>query len=107
MARIQVRYGQRHFEIYDSEFVFNSTTGDVLGLNYWVYLRGGTFLVTDCIMPLIQSQDYGSKPSFNLTVMNLQRNSGPNPCWGAGTANGALYHCPRQVGFGRVTGNGH
>jgi hypothetical protein len=100
-------YGQRYFEIYDSEFVFNSTNGDVLNINWWAYVRGGTFLVTDCIMPLIQSQDYGTKSSFNLTVMNLQRNSGPNPCWAAGTSNGALYHCPRQVGFGRVTGNGH
>ena len=100
-------YGQRHFEIYDSEFVFNSTNGDVLNLNWWAFVRGGTFLVTDCIMPLIQSQDYGTKPSFKLIVMNLQRNAGPNPCWGAGTANGARYHCPRQVGYGYVTGNGH
>ena len=78
-------YGQRHFEIYDSEFVFNSTNGDVLNLNWWAFVRGGTFLVTDCTMPLIQSQDYGTKTSFNLIVMNLQRNAGPNPCWGAGT----------------------
>jgi hypothetical protein len=99
--------GMRYFEIYDSEFVFNSTKGDVLNLNYWVYLRGGTFVLTDCIMPLIQSQDYGTKPSFNFTVMNLQRNSGPNPCWGAGTSGGAKYPAPRQVGMGRVTGNGH
>ena len=99
-------FGMRFFEIYDSEFVFNSTTGDTLGLNYWIYLRGGTLLLTDCIMPLISSQDYRTKPSFNLTVMNLQRNSGPNPCWGAGTQNGARYPCPRQVGFGYVTGNG-
>jgi hypothetical protein len=100
-------WGERHFEIYDSEFVFNSTNGDVLNINWWCFVRGGTFVVTDCIMPLIQSQDYGTKSSFNLTVMNLQRNAGPNSCWGAGTQNGALYHCPRQVGFGRVTGNGH
>ena len=99
-------WGQRHFEIYDSEFVFNSTNGDVLNINWWAFVRGGTFVVTDCIMPLIQSQDYGTKSSFNLTVMNLQRNAGPNPCWGVGTTNGALYHSPRQVGFGRVTGSG-
>jgi hypothetical protein len=99
-------YGHRYFEIYDSEFVFNSTNGDVLNINWWAYVRGGTFLVTDCIMPLIQSQDYGTKSSFNMTVMSLQRNAGPDACWGAGTSNGALYHCPRQVGFGYVTGNG-
>ena len=27
-------YGQRHFEIYDSEFVFNSTNGDVLNIRF-------------------------------------------------------------------------
>lgn len=67
-------------------------------------MRGGTFVVTDCIIPVISSQDYGNKPSFNLTVMNLQRNGGPNPCWGHGTTNGANYPAPRQVGMGRVTG---
>ena len=41
-----------------------------------------------------------------MTVMNLQRNAGPNPCWGAGTSGGADYHAPRQVGFGYVTGTG-
>ena len=50
------------------------------------------------------SQDYGDKPAFNMTVMNLQRNGGPNPCWGAGTSGGAAYPAPRQVGLGRVTG---
>jgi hypothetical protein len=97
-------YGQRHFEVYDSEFVFNSTTGDVLNLNWWFFIRGGTFIVTDCIMPLISSQDYSNKPSFNMTVMNLQRRGGPNPCWGHGTTNGANYPAPRQAGLGRVTG---
>ncbi len=96
-------YGQRHFEVYDSEFVFNSTTGDVLNLNWWFFIRGGTFIVADCIMPLLSSQDYGNKPSFNLTVMNLGRNAGPNPCWGAGIP-GNQYPAPRQTGMGRITG---
>jgi hypothetical protein len=100
-------YGQRHFEVYDSEFVFNSTTGDVLNLSWWFFIRGGTFIVTDCIMPLISSQDYSNKPSFNMTVMNLRRNAGPDPCWGAGIL-GNQYPAPRQAGMGRVTGTaGH
>ena len=93
-------YGQRHFEVYDSEFVFNSTTGEVLNLNWWFFIRGGTFVVTDCIMPLLSSQDYGNKASFNMTVMNLQRNSANYPCWGAGTVNGANYPAPHQAGQG-------
>jgi hypothetical protein len=96
-------FGQRHFEVYDSEFVFNSTTGEVLNLNWWFFIRGGTFVVADCIMPLLSSQDYGNKASFNMTVMNLRRNAGPNPCWGAGIS-GDQYPAPRQTGMGRVTG---
>ena len=41
-----------------------------------------------------------------MTVMNLQRHAGPNPCWGAGTSGGARYYAPRQVGMGYVTGKG-
>jgi hypothetical protein len=39
--------------------------------------------------------------------MNLQRNGGPDPCWGANfSTHGQYYHAPRQVGFGYVTGTG-
>jgi hypothetical protein len=97
--------GQRHFEVYDSTFVFNAyTDGTTFNLNWWFYVRGGTFVVADNIMPAIVSQDYGTKPAFNMTVMNLQRNAGPDPCWGAGTSGGADYPAPRQVGMGRITG---
>lgn len=100
--------GQRYFEVYDSTFIFNPyTDGSTFNLNWWFFVRGGTFVVVDNVMPALSSQDYGSKPSFNMTVMNLQRNGGPNPCWGAGTSGGADYSAPRQVGMGRVTGAGH
>jgi hypothetical protein len=41
-----------------------------------------------------------------MTVMNLQRNAGPAPCWGAGGSNGSAYFAPHQIGMGYVTGNG-
>jgi len=97
--------GQRYFEVYDNQFIFNAyTDGTTFNLNWWFFVRGGTFVVADNVMPDIVSQDYGVKPAFNMTVMNLQRNGGPNPCWGAGTSGGAAYPAPRQVGLGRVTG---
>jgi hypothetical protein len=97
--------GGRHFEVYDSTFLFNAyTDGTTFNLNWWFFVRGGTFVVADNVMPTIFSQDYGAKPAFNMTVMNLQRNGGPDPCWGAGTSGGAAYPAPRQVGLGRITG---
>jgi len=99
-------HGQRHLEVYDSEFVFDGfSDGSTFPLNHWFFIRGGTLVVTGNIMPVIDSQDYPGKSEFEITVMNLQRNSGPNPCWGAGMP-GIQYPAPRQAGFGRVTGNG-
>ena len=101
-------YGMRHYELYDNTFIFNGySDGNTMNLNYFLFLRGGTGVFTDNVVPNIISQDYGDKQEIVMTTMNLQRNAGPNPCWGAGTQNGARYHCPRQVGFGYVTGNGH
>ena len=101
-------YGERHFEFYNNAGVFNAySDGSTFNLNGWVFLvRGGTFVIYNNNLPPLQSGDYGTKPDVNLTVMNLQRNGGPNPCWGAGTSNGALYHAPRQVGMGYITGTG-
>jgi hypothetical protein len=99
-------WGVRHVEVYDSEFVFNGfTDGTTFPLNHWFFIRGGTLVATDNIMPVINSQDYPNKHEFEITVMNLQRNAGPNPCWGAGIP-GIQYHAPRQAGFGYVTGSG-
>jgi Fibronectin type III domain len=100
--------GQRHFEYYNNTGLFNAypQTGVTFGLNWWLYIRGGTFVVANNVLPHINSQDYPNKRDLNITVMNLQRNAGPNPCWGAGTSGGAMYFSPRQVGFGFVTGAG-
>jgi len=100
-------YGQRYFEFYNNVMTFEGyTDGTTFNVGDWFFLRGGTGLIyNNTITPLV-SQDYGDKADWNATVMNLQRNAGPNPCWGSGTSGGAEYHAPRQVGFGYVTGNG-
>lgn len=99
--------GQRHFEFYNNVGIFNTyTDGSTANMNWWMFVRGGTFVFTNNTLPAITSQDWGAKPDINLTVMNLNRNSGENPCWGYNTTGGADYHAPRQVGMGYVTGNG-
>ncbi len=96
--------GVRHYEYYHNEFLFNGFgDGQTMPLNWWFYLRGGTGVIYDNIMPDIECQDYGGKVEVNMTVMNLQRNGGPNACWGANQP-GLQYPAPRQVGLGRVTG---
>ncbi len=103
-------YGQRYFEYYNNTGVFYGySDGSTFNLaNGWIGLvRGGTFVVHDNTLPALQSQDYGTKPDVNMTVMNLQREAGPDPCWGDGTSSGADYIAPRQVGEGYVTGRGH
>jgi hypothetical protein len=101
-------YGQRYFELYNNTFVFEGyNDGSTFNVNDWIYLRGGTGLVYNNTIPALLSTDYGTKSDVNMTVMNLQRNAGPDPCWGASASTyGGNYHAPRQVGFGRVTGSG-
>jgi len=97
-------YGQRHTEIYDCEMVFNGYgNGQTMNMNWWFYLRGGVLIMTDNILPALDSGDYGGKAEINMTVMNLQRSGGPNPCWGADIP-GVQYPCPRQVGRGYIDG---
>lgn len=101
-------YGQRYLEIYNNTFIKDSY-GDhtTFNLPQFFYVRGGSFVLHDNIMPLSSGSDYGTMTNVNLTVMNLQRDSGPNPCWGANpTSAGQFHYAPRQVGIGRVTGTG-
>lgn len=95
--------GNRHFEIYDNLFIFDLFNGNdatVPDLDYWFFLRGGTGLLTDNVMPDIDSTEWGNKGEIKFTVMSPNRNSGPYACWAGG------YPAPRQTGFGRVTGAG-
>ena len=101
-------YGQRYFEYYNNTGVFNGyNDGTTFNMNWWFFVRGGTYVIYNNTLPALSSTDYGTKADINMTVMNLQRSAGPNACWGAGTSGGADYHAPRQVGMGYVTGTGH
>jgi hypothetical protein len=99
--------GLRHFEYYNNVGIFQGyTDGTTANMNWWMFVRGGTFVWYDNTLPQITSQDWGTKPDIAMTVMTLQREDS-YPCWGSGfTTAGQYYHAPRQVGFGYVTGAG-
>jgi hypothetical protein len=100
--------GSRYFEYYNNVGVFEGyDDGSTFNLNWWFFLRGGSFVVHDNVLPALQSTDYGTKGDFVMTEMALNRNAGPVPCYAYNTSNGAGYPAPRQVGMGRVTGTGH
>ena len=101
-------FGQRYLEIYNNTFVKDSyNDGTTFNLPEFFYIRGGSFVFHDNSIPTFSSSDYGTMTNVNMTVMNLQRDSGPNPCWGANpTSGGQHWYAPRQVGIGRVTGTG-
>lgn len=97
-------YGQRHFEFYDNEMFFDGfSNGQTLPVSRGFFLRGGTGAIADNIINMPGGSDYPNKLGVDMTVMNLQRSGGPNPCWGANIA-GIQYPAPRQIGMGRVTG---
>ena len=107
-------FGQRHFEFYNNVGVFQgynspyATCGCTYTANIsaWLWVRGGTFLSHDNILPQITSTDYGTRPDFLYAVINLSRDGGPHACWGMTGTNGQYHPAPRQVGLGRVSGSG-
>ena len=100
--------GQRYFEYYNNIGVFNGyNDGTTFNMNWWFYVRGGTYIIHDNTLPALQSGDYGTKADINMTEQSLQRSTGNYAgCWGQGTSAGALYHAPRQVGYGHLIGTG-
>jgi hypothetical protein len=88
--------GQRHVEIYDNELIFDTFLGDCateLPIQHFFWLRGGTAVITDNVIPRIQSQCAGTKGNILFSVLNTRRNSGPYCCW-------STYPAPHQVGQG-------
>jgi hypothetical protein len=78
-------YGVRHFEIYNNTFTF---AGNSL-LNQWVFIRGGSGIIADNVMP-----DIPTKSEIKIQIQNLRRNAGPYPCWDNG------WPAPHQIGQG-------
>jgi hypothetical protein len=98
--------GMRHFEFYNNVGIFQpNSDGTTANMNYWMFVRGGTFVWFNNNLQAITSQDWGSKPDITLMVMSLQRQDN-YPCWGSNSTSGQYYPAPRQIGFGYVTGGG-
>lgn len=99
-------YGMRHMEVYKVDCVFNGyANGTTIALNHFVLFRGGTGLVTDCVIPNITSTDYPSKAEVRFLIEMLDR-GGINGPWSDNDGQVPEYPVPRQVGMGRVTGMG-
>jgi hypothetical protein len=91
--------GVRHFEVYDNTLLFD-TFGDCnteLDLQWFLWVRGGTGVITDNILPRIASTCSGQKGNIRLSVLNTRRSSGPYCCW-------VQYPAPHQVGQGYAQG---
>ncbi|MFZ0302299.1 MAG: hypothetical protein WAL75_06425 [Terracidiphilus sp.] len=101
-------YGERYFEYYNNVNTwYDDNTPATFNLGHgWIFVRGGSFVAFNNTWTPISG--YYNGADLNMTVMNLQRNTGTGTsCWGAGYSTpGQYYHAPRQVGFGRVTGAG-
>ena len=98
-------YGARQFEIYDNTFVFDtkgtSPSGKAypLPMDYTIFVRGGTGVIFNNVIPDMNTQMWGNKAEIKLTVYNIRRKSAYIPCqtkWqaihqvGQGYKDGAL-----------------
>ena len=67
-------YGVRHYEIYYNTFLWKwYPNGTSMNLTYYIFLRGGTGVITDNAITDITSVDYGNKAEIIAIDMNLQR----------------------------------
>lgn len=102
-------YGVRHQEFNHNTFVRTVVGGspdlETFDLNRAFLIRGGTGTIYANVIPNLDSSAWGTKDEIQLQIQNLDRNAGPNACWGANIA-GNQYPCPRQIGMGYVTGSG-
>ena len=83
--------GLRHFELHDNAFLFDDLGEDTLNLCRWIWIRGGTGIITDNSMPDLKSQMWGDGDEIQMIVMSLRRK-----CLYAGWP----YPVPHQVGQG-------
>jgi hypothetical protein len=84
--------GSRHWEVYNNTFVFTASGGNYpLNLNYFFYVRGGTGVIANNVIPHIASQTWGVKSEISLTVFNIRRSSQFVPCQ-------KNYPAARQIG---------
>ena len=98
-------WGNRQWEVYNNTFTFTDPGNCALPLlnhgamDYFLYIRGGTGLITDNVIGNINSCWTGNKDEIKFTIFSIrQSGAGPFPCWSGG------YPAPRQEGMGRVTG---
>ena len=83
--------GLRHFELYDNTFLFDDLGDDTLNLCRWIWIRGGTGIITDNVMPDLKSRMWGDGDEIQMIVMSVRRK-----CLYAGWP----YPVPHQVGQG-------
>jgi hypothetical protein len=93
--------GLRHVEVYDNELIFDNfgdCDGSVtLSVPWFFWMRGGSGVITDNILPAISSCAWGAKSNVRFSVLNTRRDSGTYCCW-------RTYPAPHQVGQGYGTG---
>lgn len=92
--------GNRHWEIYNNTFIFTST-GNAVNLNGFLQLRGGTGVIANNVLPPINSQAWGAKPSVKFAA--LVASGATN---GSGVSCPTSYPLPRQIGQGWTGGGG-
>ncbi len=88
-------WGVRHMEVYDNKFVLADSDWSYTQ-PWWVWIRGGTGVVTNNDWPLLSCM-------MRFSIMNLSDNQGPNPMWGKNTV-AVEYPAPRQPGLGYISG---
>ncbi len=94
--------GMRHVEIYNNTFL-RDTIGPsgiyTYPMSYFIYIRGGTGVIYNNVIPDIDSQQWGNKNEILLTTFNIYQGNSVVDCQTA-------YPASRQPGRGYIDGSG-
>jgi hypothetical protein len=95
--------GSRQEEIYSNRMAFTpgangcngvDGSGYPLNMNYWNYVRSGTYVMYNNVIDDISSCWWGQKATTTIIIQKLRRSAGTYGCWTGG------YPAPFQPGWG-------
>lgn len=102
--------GARYLVIHHNTFVRDLTPqggacGQFVNLGGgFIYVRGGTALIHDNVIPAVSDGTWGKKSEVTFNYENLRRNAGGYPCWNTTTAPNAGHPAPHLPGWGYSVG---
>lgn len=65
--------GMRHFEVYNNTWHFENQGSNTVNMDYAIMIRSGTGVITDNVIPDINSSEWGDKAEIKFVLFNIRQ----------------------------------